>query len=843
MYSDEEAVVSTRYVVAKRSTLNQDCGLVTILFEIDENNNFIPPRAMRTEQERLVWISRGYSEVNDQFRDGQSMLLENLHEQDKNSDTYQIAPDKNRAEYWATGKSIKAIPDSQIIPVIRAELPDTASGRFRTDELVPSGPIFIQYSDAIYGPFHAVRDDDEVYRAEPHQQMILRVANDHVAKFSRDELVQSGAMLEVDPEEGYPYRAYITDLRVLATEHKNFEQVDYITDAQLVTYYVKSAFGRGKSPLARKHADTLKGALAEQAKKTKILDDPRLSRFSSILDKFLSEKDPGEQIIHDWLSTPEGKAFAEGKLKANPALAGQSSMVAEKKQELDELQQQIDEFRGKHEHERRSYEQARNKLQNDLEQERIRREREIETSLKESEKNLTEKLGSEVQELLERKDALSQEIDGLRSDKKIVMEVAQLKEEVRLLERDKDRLRDAIRDQESTLKNPQLGRDVAELHWHLQVLNGQLGSAANQELSYSPSKLMRSKPENPRMLISAIANWFEVEGRAFTFEEMANLLITTQQSLMTVMKGRPGSGKTSSSIRLARALHIADESSRSDDFLNVPVSRGWVSGRDFLGYYNPLKGSFQPARTGIYQFIANGTREEADSTLRLILLDEANLSPIEHYLSDFIGMFDSEGRRRPLDTGCPGEDQYLPLPENIRFIATINSDGTTEPLSPRMCDRVPVISMDYEEPEGEDIFSDLTMDGAVPYGVLEAFFGVSAAGETNIGYTPLKLRNFMRKMTSVDQGMGRSIPISARKQNAIANYFAVAKEYLGETRAADFAIAQYLLPLVNGSGQAFGNRLKELNALAGESGFERTRHLLTEMVEIGKENIDNYSFF
>ena len=841
MFSEEQ--LSQRYVVIKRSTLNQDCGLVSILFEIDDNNNFIHPRAMNTEQERLVWISRGYSEVNDQFRDGQAMLLENLHVQDKSSDSYQITPDKNRAEYWATGKSIKAIPDSQVVPIIRAELPDQASGLFSTNEIVPSGPVFIQNNDNIYGPFHAVRDDDEVYRAEPHQQMILRLNNDHVASFDSDDLKKSGAMLEVEADKGFPYSAYVTDLRVLSVEHKNYEQVDYITDAQLVNYYVKNAFGRAKSPLARKHTVTLKDALAEQAKKTKVLDGPRFSRFNKILDKFLSEKDPGEKIIHDWLSTTEGKAFVEEKLKINPALAGQSSIVAEKKQELEELQQQISEFRGKHDNERRSYEQARSKLQNDLEQERIRREREIEISLKESEKNFTETLGSEVQALLEHKDALNQEIEQLRLDKNIVIEVARLEDEVSHLERTKDRLRDAIKNQEDTLKNPKIGRDVAELHWHLQVLNGQLSNSKNQEQSYSPSKLMRSKPEDAKMLVMAIANWFETEGRAFTFEEMANLLITTQQSLMTVMKGRPGSGKTSSCIRLARALHIADSHSRSDDFLNVPVSRGWVSGRDFLGYFNPLKGSFQPARTGMYQFIHNGGRDGAGNSLRLVLLDEANLSPIEHYLSDFIGMFDAEGRNRPLDIGCPGDDQYLTLPENIRFIATINSDGTTEPLSPRMCDRVPVISMDYDEPEGEDILSDLTMDGAVPYSILEKFFGIRAAGETNIGYTTLKLRKFMKEMTSVDQSMGRAIPISARKQNAIANYFAVAKDYLGETRAADFAIAQYLLPLINGSGKSFGKRLKELNALAGESGFERSRHLLAEIVEVGEENIDNYSFF
>jgi len=53
-----------------------------------------------------------------------------------------------------------------------------------------------------------------------------------------------------------------------------------------------------------------------------------------------------------------------------------------------------------------------------------------------------------------------------------------------------------------------------------------------------------------------------------------------------------------------------------------------------------------------------------------VLLDEANLSPIEHYWSTFMGMTD--GRRNDLHLG----DTVVRIPDHLRFVATINYDRT-----------------------------------------------------------------------------------------------------------------------------------------------------------------------
>ena len=66
-----------------------------------------------------------------------------------------------------------------------------------------------------------------------------------------------------------------------------------------------------------------------------------------------------------------------------------------------------------------------------------------------------------------------------------------------------------------------------------------------------------------------------------------------------------------------------------------------------------------------------------DEPLSVILLDEANLSPIEHYWADFLSMCDGQG-----DKDINLTSKSLKIGQNIRFIATINHDNTTERLSP-----------------------------------------------------------------------------------------------------------------------------------------------------------------
>lgn len=72
-----------------------------------------------------------------------------------------------------------------------------------------------------------------------------------------------------------------------------------------------------------------------------------------------------------------------------------------------------------------------------------------------------------------------------------------------------------------------------------------------------------------------------------SFEQVANLLISTQQSFITFLAGMPGVGKTS----LARLLADIQEISPKR-LTEVAVGRGWTAQKDLIGFYNPLTSRF-----------------------------------------------------------------------------------------------------------------------------------------------------------------------------------------------------------------------------------------------------------
>ena len=78
----------------------------------------------------------------------------------------------------------------------------------------------------------------------------------------------------------------------------------------------------------------------------------------------------------------------------------------------------------------------------------------------------------------------------------------------------------------------------------------------------------------------------------------------------------------------------------------------------------------------------------------IILLDEANLSPMEYYWADFMRAADKNDDDILINIGLE-EDVYIP--KTLHFLATINNDQTTEQLSPRLIDRAWIIKLPKTE--------------------------------------------------------------------------------------------------------------------------------------------------
>ncbi|USE34538.1 hypothetical protein [Endozoicomonas sp. SCSIO W0465] len=823
--------------VIKGSALGStDKGVVRVIFTRNTLDGTVSKPDHLTFSTGGIWISKGYEEIDQKYREGELFILDNYSPQSLEDIGY--SPDHH--DHWSTAVATRPMDVNQMMPVIEMNLPDISSGRIHLNRDFPRVPFFIRQNTSIYGPFTADFVDGEVI-CTPYSHVGLNISNHFIARV--DLLTATDKAVYLTPDSKITHLAYdgfISSLAHFGQALKaDWQALDYIPDAQLITFFAKGKFGKNAPPISRKVAESVKSVIADYQKKEKLAaNNERINRLKLIFDKYLSGSSVGEEIIDQYLKSAEGKLFLTAYLSDNPGIA--SHYLPDLNAKKEQLEIEI----------------------RDLQSRKQRKEQEIETSIarekakalkaiedirtknihevQEERNRLLQTLESNIEERQQELESLSDKTAAALDKLRIIDDIEELNSEVKFLERRERGLEDAVKSLEAKLKSPDLPKELAEMKVMLDLLRGHSYETEIRKLKSRPPKMATIQPENGAQIIQSLVDVFDQSGRPFSFEEMANLLITVQQSFLTVFKGLPGSGKTSTAIRLAEAYHLSENDSGSGNFLNIPVSRGWVSGRDLMGFYNSLKGMYQPAKTGLYQFLRYGEDEQAAEMLRLVLLDEANLSPMEHYWSDFLAMCDYECRYRSLDTGIPGDDRFLAATTNLRFIATINNDHTTEPLSPRLCDRVPVVSMDIPHIPTTREFGSLVLDGAIPMHQLENCFGLpqefteDAPPVLSGCYDILELR---------DHQYGNPILISQRKRNAMLAYYEVACRYLDRKDAADFALSQHAIPLINGHGKNFQKRLELLRDHALQNSLTRTALLLEDILASGDHYAGSYAFF
>lgn len=439
-----------------------------------------------------------------------------------------------------------------------------------------------------------------------------------------------------------------------------------------------------------------------------------------------------------------------------------------------------------------------------------------------------------------------------------------------------------------------------------------------------------------------------------------NLFILLTQNFLTVLSGPPGAGKTSISVILGDVLGLMErahgsafgggfghdlksdtepesehESASGERFLPVSVERGWSSKRDFLGYWNPLSKTFEspdPRRSDALALLDAESRAGFDDLAFVMLLDEANLSPMEYYWGDFMRICDDRSRMNRI---ALGGDALYDVPDTLRFLATINSDFTTENLSPRLLDRAPVVTLPETEPEfasladwgasyeTEDEDAGGTPRPPVSWRAMRAAFGPRAhfAGEAEAtalleevasafratgGATSVRTCRAMRDYVSsavpvfseADAGHAEKGAFSnaanganlanaaktsagssklsklskfpklgagakgSKASNAVASASGSASTraadsesgVLGRTddvlsasdavrAAVDFAVAARLLPRIEGSGDAYREKLETFAETLAELGLARSRSILDGILARGESALGWYRFF
>ena len=315
--------------------------------------------------------------------------------------------------------------------------------------------------------------------------------------------------------------------------------------------------------------------------------------------------------------------------------------------------------------------------------------------------------------------------------------------------------------------------------------------------------------------------------RNYTRNEIINMYICLTHGFITVFAGGPGSGKTSVCDILASSLGLmrfsgAAEEPLPERYISVSVEKGWSSKRDLVGYYNPLTKRYDKSNSRLYDALRCLDGEGADSRFPcIVLLDDANLSSPEYYWSDFMRLSDGGGKYINI-----GEIDDIYVPGTLRFLATINSDTTTERLTPRFIDRAWVVTLPGREPK-EDAPTDL-------YGAFGEIYAWRDVCEAFAGDANAEPGGLMRDVLAVFAKHG--FRVSARSTLAVQSYVKSAVSLLepegdavSEQVAVDFAVTQRLLPMVNGSARQYERLFAELGDLADAKHLTRTRAAIDRM--------------
>lgn len=343
--------------------------------------------------------------------------------------------------------------------------------------------------------------------------------------------------------------------------------------------------------------------------------------------------------------------------------------------------------------------------------------------------------------------------------------------------------------------------------------------------------------EEKNDLIERLVNGVQ-KFRKYSRNEILNMFICLSQNFLTVFSGEPGTGKTSICNILANSLglnNFGDSNNISRNrYVPVSVERGWSSKRDLIGYFNPLTKRYDRSNAKIYNGLMILNEEGKNSRFPyLILLDEANLSPMEYYWADFMRAADSSESDVLINIGL---DKDIYIPKTLHFLATINNDQTTEQLSPRLIDRAWIIKL----PKTSIIETDINIEDyfkeKVLWSDIEKAFVFSDTKEMSLKTLAEQIYKLFDE---------HRLTVSPRVQQSIRNYVCVAQEIMEDEigicnkkeKALDFAIVQKLLPKINGYYKDYERLFASLMQICDENRLVMTKEALIAMEDLQKQNM------
>ena len=842
-----------RTVIAQKKRINfnnPNLGKVTPIAE-DLGDHYASLTEENFCETNEIFITGNYQNaIDEKFRDGEFFKV-HVHENAQFSENNLESDGSPRCKYVANGWDIERLTPKDIVQVITIDEIPNPNFRFIPSDTLPSTAyiyLVVTNSFICIGPFKwsSCEGGYNINFIDAPFPVSKNLPNYHVFKFDASQFTNS-----IYYTENYVFAYNMNDI------HNKAEFYDYSSDENIVKYFIeqtnlcslknertqlvsleaalkRNPKSHAKSPIFKKNFERL----------SEIVVDVELARdeISEGVQKFF-KSESGLEIIDAFVLKHEDKYLDTIKNKRKEEIEHSIKSKLEELQRL-ELQKQnlSNELKEIHNKIEKNKEQA-----NDHED--IRRaefSRDLDQNLSSKQKEL-DKINIEINNLSEKYQQLNKLDDIEQQINKKHATLDSLHEQKLRLEKIESDLIEKINHSKDKLQER-----LMDLKPYVDAINGAFMSRdLHIPNIYIPTKNIevteQTKIDRQIAVIDTIlANIHQKDpNRDIQKIDLANLLICTQQSFLTFLAGLPGVGKTS----LCRLF--ADGQEVKNRFKEVAVSRGWTSQKDLVGFFNPLTNRFQPSQTGLYQFLCALNDEmkkgNKDNSMAYILLDEANLSPIEHYWATFMGMTDNK-KNMTLQLG----QDIIKVPDYLRFVATINYDSTTEPLSPRIIDRAPIIVLDGNTIEFQDILEESLYELPINTKSLDELFGSTSAKVEFDDSELLIFRNIQDELNKSDRDLGRPIHLSARKENSIKQYCFQARAIMrhlnlnqdnSDVIALDYAVLQFVLPQIKGNGNKFKNRLESLLNIFQDNKLKKSADYLEHMIRYGEDELHTYDFF
>lgn len=386
----------------------------------------------------------------------------------------------------------------------------------------------------------------------------------------------------------------------------------------------------------------------------------------------------------------------------------------------------------------------------------------------------------------------------------------------------------------------------------------------NEEKAFQQLNELKAEELTEEELLSYLCEMVKEVRPTYKDYDILNIAICITQGFITVFSGEPGSGKTSICNIFAEIFGLNtfnDELRRSDEleaeekikifdldmnrYIPISVERGWTSKRDFIGYFNPLTKNFDRSNRKIFDALKTLHREKEKNIKNFplfVLLDEANLSPMEYYWADFMNVCDEIDSNSCVNLS---ENHIFGIPETLRFLATINNDHTTEMLSPRLIDRSWIVRLPQNKGETINKKLDLSKIKRISWQSIEDTFIPK-----EIGPIPENTLNVLKEVSAVFAE--ERVRFSPRTKIAMKRYIATATPIfakMGESPesaemiALDYAIAQRVLPKIMGSGENFRSMLEKVKNICKEKQLVVSTDILEGILKNGDNQMKYYRYF